>query len=341
MPVDSAWTREVFIPSHLALLRADPVDPAQLTSLNGWYPVLASAEPQGIWWRYLGEQPFSEAFFSETLSNQQTGQRRCCFTDFSALEQLLDSLPLSAFILHVSRCGSTLMTQMLSTVAQCVALSEPPVIDSLLHMHRQGGLDHETCIHVLRGLVRALGQRRDPRQTHLFIKLDCWQLQDLELIREAFPQVPLLFLYREPLQVLASHRRQRGPQMLPGMLDAQWVKADTERAPGDFDIYCLHVLCRFMQVALSAAEQQQIELLNYNELPQVIPDRLLERFAIRCSEDEREQMIQRASRHAKDGQPFKGDAQPIGTLGAEPGQALLDRVRMLYEALEQLRKGTD
>lgn len=336
MTADDSLVRPIFTSAHRSLLRATDVEP---THLHGWYPVLASAEPQGLWWRHLGERPFSEAFFSETLHDQPAEQRRRCFTDFGALQKLPDGLPLSAFILHVSRCGSTLMTQMLSTLPQCVALSEPPVIDSLLHMHRQGGLDHETCINAFRGLIRALGQRRDPRQTHLFIKLDCWQLQDLELIREAFPEVPLLFLYREPLQVLASHRRQRGPQMLPGMLDAHWVNASREHAPGDFDIYCLLVLSRFMQVALDATRQQQLELLNYRELPQVMPERLLDRFAIQCSAAEREQMILRASRHAKDNQPFKGDAQPDFTLGAEPDQALLDQVQGLYEALEQLRRG--
>ncbi|MBC3953688.1 sulfotransferase family protein [Pseudomonas triticifolii] len=335
-PTESNFTRAVFASSHRKLLRADEVEPPHL---QGWYPILANAEPQGLWWRYLGEQPFSDAFFSETLQDQPAEQRQRCFTGFSALEALPEGLPLSAFILHVSRCGSTLMTQMLTTLPQCVALSEPPVIDSLLHMHRQGGLDRETCINVLRGLIRSLGQQRDPRQTHLFIKLDCWQLQDLELIREAFPEVPLLFLYREPLQVLASHRRQRGPQMLPGMLDSHWVNASTEHAPGDFDIYCLLVLSRFMQVALDATRQQQLELLNYRELPQVMPERLLDRFALQCSATEREQMILRASRHAKDNQPFKGDAQPDFILGAEPDQALLDQVQGLYEALEQLRRG--
>ena len=333
---ESNFTRAVFASSHRKLLRADEVEPPHL---QGWYPILANAEPQGLWWRYLGEQPFSEAFFSETLQDQPAEQRQRCFTGFNALEALPEGLPLSAFILHVSRCGSTLMTQMLTTLPQCVALSEPPVIDSLLHMHRQGGLDRETCINVLSGLIRALGQRRDPRQTHLFIKLDCWQLQDLELIREAFPEVPLLFLYREPLQVLASHRRQRGPQMLPGMLDPDWVNGDAPQNPGDLDIYCLHVLSRFMAVALSAAQQQQLELLNYNELPQIIPERLLQRFAIQCSAAEREQMMQRTALHAKNGQPFKGDAQPHFTLGAEPDQVLLDRVRGLYEALEKMRRG--
>ncbi len=45
--------------------------------------------------------------------------------DAPYLEQIPDTLPLSALILHVSRCGSTLITRMLTTLPQCVALSEP------------------------------------------------------------------------------------------------------------------------------------------------------------------------------------------------------------------------
>ena len=41
----------------------------------------------------------------------------------------------------------------------------------------------------------------------------------LGTVRRAFPDVPWVFLFREPVQVLASHLRQRGAHMVPGAID--------------------------------------------------------------------------------------------------------------------------
>lgn len=57
---------------------------------------------------------------------------------------------------------------------------------------------------------------------------------NIALLRKAFPDAPYLFLYREPQAVLASHQRQRGPQMIPSMLHPALLPLPTHQlAPGD------------------------------------------------------------------------------------------------------------
>jgi len=340
-----------------ALLRAPEITMAQAGSLRGWYPVAVSDHPDGLWWRRLGERPFSEPFFSDTFRHQPPAERQLCFSDWRAPAALADALAPTAFIFHVSRCGSTLLTQILATLPSCVALSEPPVLDDFLR--RREGADAAADIVRLRALARALGQRRDARQRHLVIKLDSWHLRDLALFRAAFPDTPMVFLYREPLQVLASHRRQRGPQMLPGLIDPDWLGiafrqpdegAETagetdggngghERlAPSDLDRYCLHVLRALMETALAAQDGgQPLLLLNYTDLPRLPDLPLLARLGIRPGRTERVNMLRRAAFHAKHGAPFSGDAAAADRRGAAPQPALLDRLAWLYARLEQSR----
>jgi quercetin dioxygenase-like cupin family protein len=346
-----------------ALLRAPELTMAQAGSLEGWYPVAVSDLPDGLWWRRLGGRPFSEPFFSDTFRHQPPAERQLCFSDWRAPAALADTLAPTAFIFHVSRCGSTLLTQMLATLPSCVALSEPPVVDDFLRLRRErvetagpaASAGDDTDIVRLRALVRALGQRRDPRQRHLVIKLDSWHLRDLALFRAAFPATAMVFLYREPLQVLASHRRQRGPQMLPGLIDPDWLgitfrpqddngetdadDGDRDRlAPSDLDRYCLHVLRALMETALATQGcGQSLLLLNYTELPKLPSLPLLARLGIRPGRTERATMLRRAAFHAKHGAPFSGDAATADRWGAAPSAALVERLARLYAALEQSR----
>jgi len=123
----------------------------------------------------------------------------------------------------------------------------------------------------LRQVVQALGQRRDDRASHDFLKLDCRHVHSLALIRLALPETPCLFLYRDPQAVLASHRRQRGPQMVPGMLHpALLPAAPASLPPGDLNDYAATVLHGLFEAADAAAHAGQLDLLHYAQLPEVI-----------------------------------------------------------------------
>jgi len=212
------------LPAHeRLLLRGEPHDASTLPSLTGWLPV-AIDDRQGedcegghpleprLWWRWLGQHRLSGAFFQDDLASQAPGERRVCHTPLSALGNGAvpsDAVFPTAFVFHVSRCGSTLLTQMLNALEGAIVLSEPPVLDGFFRLHhrhpqRSGGVEG------FRQLVAALGQRRRGDERHLFIKLDCWHLPWAAWLRQAYPTVPLLLLYREPDGVLASHQRQRG-----------------------------------------------------------------------------------------------------------------------------------
>lgn len=309
-----------------SLMRGEQVAAASLASLRGWFPVTAADGQLG--WRYLGQRRFTQPFFSDTLTLEP---RLCCSTPYAALAQFDDVLAPSAFIFHVSRCGSTLLTQALAALEHCVVMSEPPVLDAFLREHGPGPLD-DAALLVLRQLVGALGQRRDPGESAFVIKFDSWHIHSLASIRRAFPSTPCLFLYREPGAVLASHRRRRGPQMVPGMIDPARLRIDTAGlAPADLDGYCIKVLESLYDSALAQAGEHGLILLNYDQLPGAIVPGLLARLQIDCSEAQRAAILRRAGFHSKDGGArFDGDPQG----GAVHAGATLDAC---YAQLQYLR----
>lgn len=299
-------------------------------SMRGWYPVVV--RKQKLWWRFFGEKRFSEPFFHDTVSNLDREKRMCRQTPFEALDKFNEVLAPDAFIFHLSRCGSTLLTQMLATLPSSVVMSEPPVVDSFLSLHhafpRQSGAEM-----ALRKIIAALGQKRFGEERHFFIKLASWHIDSLPLFRQAFPDTPFIFLYRTPNEVLRSHQRQRGPQMVQGLVDSALLQLDPRPlAPGDLDGYCIKVLSHFLDSA--CRHSKELILLNYTQLPQIIWSNFLGFFSISPTPSELEAMQARSGLHSKHGMQFEGDPPPTVHIDDERCAELYP----YYEKLERLRQ---
>ena len=69
----------------------------------------------------------------------------------------------------------------------------------------------------LRWMVEVLGRPR-AQEKHYIIRFDARNIIDLPLIRRAFPNVPWVFVYRDPIEVMVSHLDRRGAHTIPGAL---------------------------------------------------------------------------------------------------------------------------
>jgi len=324
-----------------ALLRGREVGIAERGSLQGWFPVSLQHDPATVWWRFLGEQRFTAPFFEDSLVQQAREERRLTATPLSALDGLPDGVPPTAFIFHVSRCGSTLLTQALATLPQCIVLSEPPALDAFFRLHHRHP-QQSGGTHTFQRLVAALGQRRSPAERHLVIKLDCWHLPWIPFVQDAFPGTPIVFLYREPGEVLASHRRQRGRQMVPGLIDLSRL-ADLvhppgapELAPGDLDGHAIRVLESLYRSGLAMATASDLVLMDYRQLPGVIWQGLLDRLGMECTPGELAALQARSGFHSKHaGSPFQGDPAPVQP--PRPASGRLEEAARCHAQLERLR----
>jgi hypothetical protein len=315
----------------------------ELTSLYRWYPIsIKEVNPSvEITWRFFGDHRFTEPFFGESYPPTQISARVDLRTNSTALTQFdtIDGVQPTAFIFHASRCGSTLVSQLLATLPQCIVISEAPAIDDALKLaHPSNPSDSDGGMELLKRVVRCFGQRRFQDEQHLFIKLDSWQITALPLLRHAFPTTPLVFIYRNPYEILASHRRQRGMQMVPGLLapDLLGLENATINA-NDLDGYCLNVLTSFFRCARIYAQTHDLFLIHYSQLPDFVWTQFAQFFSIPLSLQDTQVMQDRATRHAK--HPV---AQFTPDGHAEDNQTDIishSRLDNVYKDLEQLRRG--
>src|SRR5690349_8754340 len=109
------------------------------STLENWVPYkLTSLEDLlHCEWLFTGDKEFTEPFFDETIAKcrQLYYRGRISISSIDVLPHWsneIESVPPSAFIFHVSRCGSTLASQLLALDQTNIVLSEVPFFDALL-----------------------------------------------------------------------------------------------------------------------------------------------------------------------------------------------------------------
>ena len=315
--------------------------------LQGWVPLQLlwrNGQPS-LDWGFVGENRFTESFFEQTIARCLRHPANLLFrheTSLDVLEELLAArlgLAPSGFVFHLSRCGSTLVAQMLASLASTVVISEARPIDQVLRAHfKNPAADDAVKVRWLRGLLNALGQPRTGRERHFFVKLDSWHVLQLPLLAKAFPQVPWIFLYRDPVEVMVSQARQPGGQMVPGVIEREFPGLN----PPEFtslDERCAWVLARVCDAAVAHRSCGRGRLVHFRELPGMVTRWLPKFFGMDCSEAELAQMRHAAQFNAKT--PSLNYEDDSAAKQREATAALKELARRWiagpYEKLEQLR----
>jgi len=115
------------------------------------------------------------------------------------------SIPPAGFVFHESRCGSTLVANSLAAVdpeKHRVYSESSPLI---MAMKMVAGDDSEVAKKFIQNVVYIMGRTHDPKETRLFYKIQSIGTTYIRGLRQAFPKVPWIFVYRDPVQVMMSH----------------------------------------------------------------------------------------------------------------------------------------
>lgn len=300
-----------------------------------WIPdriVTDSTGAERCRWVDVAGVRFTEPFFDSTVSRRRReshGER------WSTVAELLDeaaTVPAvndAVFIFHVSRCGSTLMSQLFGLDERALVLSETPLLDAVLQT------DPSRREHLFEAALRLLCRPRDGVNPRVVVKTDAWHLFQAATLRRLYPQARFVLLYRQPAAVLGSHHKMRGTHMVPGLLDAAFhVPYDPEKLT--LDQYSAIVLERLYGAMLDAAAGDERSLLVSYE--QGFPDVFLQTAAwLGRSFDapSLRQIQERCGYHAK---------RPQETFGTETLPSLtnvdLRPLESLFTALEQRRAAT-
>ena len=111
--------------------------------LDGWVPIRLfwqGPEPM-VEWCYLGRQRFTHPFFDSTIQLALQSPFNSLFRHHTTMATLADwfqrspGMKPSGFVFHMSRCGSTVVSQMLASMPENVVISEAGPIDALARAH--------------------------------------------------------------------------------------------------------------------------------------------------------------------------------------------------------------
>jgi hypothetical protein len=314
----------------------------EAANLRAWTPTRIranGAQPLVDW--AIVDEPFTDPFFEQTVEramghpfNAVFAQRRPigALEDLAAVEPGLGP---DGFIFHMSRCGSTLVAQMLAALSSTIVLSEAQPLDALLALRSRRTCDDEQIVKWLRATTSVLARPR-LGERRLFVKFNAWHVLELPLIARAFPDVPWIFLFREPRAVLRSHDTSPGAEVIAGTLDPAY--ADIEPSDAPFvpqDEYRARMLAAFCEAALRHADVGRGRFVDYAALPEIVFSELLDFFGVTLGDVEAQAMLNAAGRDAKRaGAAFRPRA-------LEHGAPELDRLatRWLDAAYQQLGAG--
>lgn len=156
-------------------------------------------------------EPFQDEYISRCsqLLFNQIFQPRTSLE--SARQQAVEiaSVQPAGFIFHLSRCGSTLISGCLSELDSTCVFSESPLLTELLLDNQLTTDEQKKTLRIFINLQAAAF----PARPQMIIKWNAWDIFRWELIRSLYPQVPAVFLVRDPVEILASHQRMTGRHM--------------------------------------------------------------------------------------------------------------------------------
>ena len=258
----------------------------------------------GLVWMEMSGISLTEPFFQQTVERARKDKRRERFTEFDVLltlEQQLDSVEPTGFIFHSSRCGSTLVANACRAVSNAIVLSEANAIDKLIARFitdADNPVKESLYSVFLRGVVHALAQRRSAGAQHLFIKFACCSFAQLERIKRIWPNVPWLFLYRDPVETIVSNLR----DVPPWLIDKdRRVLSSIIGDEGEMSLeeLCARTIGSLYSTAYKLANGNGM-LLNYKQLSVPVIASVLSFFKVNLSSEELETITRTSGVYSKE-----------------------------------------
>lgn len=103
-------------------------------NLSQWGPARVRPTDRGprVEWRCAAGRRFTEPFFEDTV--RRLPAHVTSIDEAVAWAGVHGSLAPRGFVFHGSRCGSTLLSQMLAALPENRVISEPPALDEILRL---------------------------------------------------------------------------------------------------------------------------------------------------------------------------------------------------------------
>lgn len=277
-------------------------------SFAGWVPIhIHGNRPQPtVLWSHLGGQRFDDPFFVHTVTRAfytplaKLLQRTTSLDELAAAAEREPSVEPAGFIFHVSRCGSTLVSQMFARLPRIISVSEPQPLMVASDDPHLSQMDRQRAF---RALIRLYGRKVSGSETASVFKFGMRELFQWRAISEMFPHVPRIVLHRDPIEVLVSNVREIAELTMPGNLPADALGEPPQPLTSHED-YAAFVLSRIYAFAADLARSPGTLTIAYTDLPHAVESRIAPHFGITLDDADRTAMREATRLYAKDPDRF-------------------------------------
>ena len=266
-------------------------------------------------------------------------------------------LELRGFVFHESRCGSTLVANVLQAMypeENRVYSESAPPINTLKIADMLGP---EAAATILKDVVYLMSRSSDPKEKRLFFKIQSIGSTYMNMFLEAFPEIPYLFVYRDPTQVMVSQfghgvqnancvrAQARHPsRLVRALVQRRGIQVPAEKLdPEDLCAAHLASITESALHALTEGPNPYGTAVNYNKLPQKLYEEIFpDDWELEITMEALERMQAVAGVYSKargpmTGQAFEGDSEEKEE---EATDAMHEAAEVFlsesYQALEQL-----
>ena len=286
----------------------------EVNELSSYFPidaVIPDGKPQ-IEWLSMPDVEFSEPFFHQTVERvRQDNAHDSVFTDLDTLLLVAKVRPAvqpAGMIFHTSRCGSTLVANACRALDATRVIAEAPVIDKLvsrLFTDAESGSTKELLyLSLVRAAVQSFARHGSNAVDRYFVKFAPTSILHIKSLRRAWPDVPFLILFRDPIEVTVSNLRTRPEWMIPDSnpgAAAAIVGADVDQLQSITDEeFCARALGRYYAAAESVADERTTQLFDYKQLSLETLTQIIGFFGVPPSAQELAKIEQSLLSHAKD-----------------------------------------
>ncbi len=301
-----------------------PVDDVILA--GNWLPYRYQPKRKVVSWLVpVGHaiEPFQDEYLarcSQQLFNQIIQPRSSL--EFAQLQAInLPHVQPAGFIFHLSRCGSTLISGCLSELDSTCVFSESPLLTELLLDDQLSLEEREVSLRAFINLQAAAF----PHRPQVIIKWNAWDIFQWELIRRLFPQIPVVFLVRDPVEILASHQRSAGRHMAgdPGLAGVAPVFSSREES---LLVWRCNILAALLSEMGRFISDPKIMRVDYRDLNGNQIEKIAHHFDVFPDSESFQRIIQRLRFHSKvPGVAFASDRQVKQTLFSAADKSCIQR----------------
>ena len=317
-----------------------------------WIPtqcVLANRRSTIAWMNFAGRS-FDDPFFHQTV--HRVGDELEHYESDLRHQPAIEAgsiLEPTAFIFHMSRCGSTLFSNCMRALDDTIVISEAQPCNAALTPYSETLWPFESTEwaaerdRLLRLFITCMGQRLKGSERRLFFKFTSWNTVRLGIIRALWPTTPWIFLSRDPVEVMVSNLAANTGWMTlkdwPAQTRALFGWRDADSSAMSPEEYCARVLGQFCWTAGSLKRPRDL-VVDYRDLDLAHVICVLGMLNIEPSTEETARMAAQFGIYAKDPLQTRGFEEDSGQKRKNATAYQLEMAaKWAYPAYEGLQAG--